>query len=206
MTTDWEARYRTADTPWDKGASHPALVRWLADHPGHMTGDVLVPGCGLGHDVRAIAAAEPTAHVVGLDVAPAAIAAALRLPCPTGATFRTGDLFARAADLQGRFAWAWEHTCFCAIDLDRRDDYVAAIGRALAPGGHLLGVFYLDPYRGDHRPGGGPPHGCTLEELRGRFERDGCFRIVAEEVPRTTYAGREGCERLVLMERLPVRP
>ena len=61
MTTDWEERYRQADTPWDKGVAHPAVVRWLAEHPGRMTGAVLVPGCGLGHDARAIAAAEPTA-------------------------------------------------------------------------------------------------------------------------------------------------
>lgn len=201
MTTDWESRYRAADTPWDKGAAHPALVRWLGMHPRRISGTVLVPGCGMGHDVRAIAAAEPEARVIGLDIAPSAVAAAAQLPHPPNAAFREVDLFDLPADLRGQCSWVWEHTCFCAIDIDRRDDYVAAVWQALMPGGHLLGVFYLDPYRGDHRPGGGPPHGCSLAELANRFEQGGRFRLVAEEVPATTYPGREGCERLVLLAR-----
>jgi len=201
MPTDWDQRYLEADTPWDKGAAHPALVRWLAAHPGLMTGDVLVPGCGLGHDVQLIAVAEPTARVLGLDIAPAAITAATRRPNPANATFRHGDLFDPPADLPGRFSWVWEHTCFCAIDIDRRDDYVAAVAAALQPNGRLLGVFYLDPYRGDHRPGGGPPHGCTRDELATRFEAGGMFRLIDGRLPEVTYPEREGRELLVLMER-----
>jgi SAM-dependent methyltransferase len=206
MTTDWEERYRQADTPWDKGVAHPAVVRWLAEHPGRMTGAVLVPGCGLGHDARAIAAAEPAAAVVGLDVAASAIAAAAGLAGGRNLTFRQGDLFDLPPELHGGFDWVWEHTCFCAIDVDRRDDYVAAVAAAVRPRGHLLGVFYLDPYRGDHRPGGGPPHGCTSAELAERFGRDGRFRILADDVPSATYPERDGRERLVLMERSPARP
>ena len=206
MTTDWEGRYLAADTPWDKGAAHPALVQWLAAHPGRMTGHVLVPGCGLGHDARMIAATEPSARVVGLDIAPSAVAAASRRKNPGNAVFREGDLFDLPPELLGRFDWIWEHTCFCAIDIDRRDDYVAAVWRALAPGGHLLGVFYLDPYRGDHRPGGGPPHGCTLDELASRFERVGGFTRVSAEAPASTYPGREGCERIIMWQRPPASP
>ena len=206
MPSEWEARYLAADTPWDKGTAHPELARWLAAHPGRLAGDVLVPGCGLGHDVRAIAAAEPGARVLGLDIAPSAVAAASRLASPANATFREGDLFHLTPDLLGRFDWVWEHTCFCAIDIDRRDDYVAAVRRALRPGGYLLGVFYLDPYRGDRRPGEGPPHGCTLAELGDRFEAGGAFRVRATDVPEATYPGREGCERLLLMQRPPAGP
>lgn len=201
MTTDWEQCYLAADTPWDKGRPHPELLRWLDTHRGRMTGSVLVPGCGRGHDVRAIAEAESAARVVGLDIAPSAIAAATRLPHSPNATFREGDLFDLPADLRGRCDWVWEHTCFCAIDIERRDAYVAAVGAALVPGGRLLGIFYLDPSRGDDRPAGGPPHGCSLAELADRFERRGPFRLVAEEVPAATFAGREGRERLVLMQR-----
>jgi len=206
MTTDWEERYRQADTPWDKGAAHPALVHWLAEHPGRMSGTVLVPGCGLGHDVRAIAAAEPRAEVLGLDIAPSAIAAASRIVAPGNASFREGDLFDLPPDLLGRFDWVWEHTCFCAIDIDHRDAYVTAVRRSLRSGGHLLGIFYLDPYRGDHRPGGGPPHGCTADELADRFGGDGGFELVATTAPAATYPGRDGCERLLLMERSPTSP
>ena len=47
---------------------------WNGSRAGvRCDGDVLVPGCGSGHDVRAIAAASPIAQVVGLDVAPSAL-------------------------------------------------------------------------------------------------------------------------------------
>jgi SAM-dependent methyltransferase len=44
-----------------------------------MTGRVLVPGCGSGHDVRAIAQ-KKTALVVGMDIAPSAIRTASAFP------------------------------------------------------------------------------------------------------------------------------
>ena len=59
MDTDWNERYRQGDTPWDKGRASPALLAWLNQNPGIMTGTVLIPGCGTGHDVRAIANTEP---------------------------------------------------------------------------------------------------------------------------------------------------
>ena len=73
MQPDWDKRYRQGDTPWDKGRASPALIAWLEDNPGLMTGSVLVPGCGTGHDVRAIASAEPTSLPVGIDISKTAI-------------------------------------------------------------------------------------------------------------------------------------
>jgi methyl halide transferase len=70
--TDWNERYVLGDTPWDKGAPAPPLLSWIARY-GPLIGDVLVPGCGLGHDVRAIAKASREARVVSLDVAPFAL-------------------------------------------------------------------------------------------------------------------------------------
>jgi methyl halide transferase len=70
--TDWNERYVLGDTPWEKGAPAPPLLSWMARY-GPLNGDVLVPGCGLGHDVRAIAKASPDARVVGLDLAPEAL-------------------------------------------------------------------------------------------------------------------------------------
>src|ERR1700750_525134 len=70
------------DFPLDKGAPAPPLLEWLATR-GAMRGSVLVPGCGLGYDVRAIAAASPEARVVGVDLAPSALDRARQFP-PAG--------------------------------------------------------------------------------------------------------------------------
>ena len=201
-TPPWEDLYRENTTPWDKGAPAPPLLEWLSAHPGELEGRVFVPGAGLGHDVRALAAIAGITEVVGLDLSPTAVQLASSYPGTGRETYLTGDLFALGETHHGAYDWVWEHTCYCAIDPDLREDYVRAVHGALKPGGRFLGVFYLDPYDDDHPPGGGPPHGCSLEELSERFERSGRFLIEESYVPTRSYAGREGLERLVKMRRI----
>src|SRR6185436_510590 len=86
MPTDWESRYRSGDMPWEKGAAHPALIAFLKSNPVH--GRVLVPGCGLGHDVRALAATAD--EVVGLDLAPSAVRVAKAHPAVGGERYVRG--------------------------------------------------------------------------------------------------------------------
>ena len=193
MSTDWEQRYQTGETPWDKGAPHPALVARLKSHP--LRGHVLVPGCGLGHDVRAIAAVAD--EVTGLDIAPAAVKRARAIPAVGGESYVLGDLFALPAKLRGAFDWVFEHTCFCAIDPSLRSDYVRAVAGALKPGGRILAIFYLDP---GLDPGeSGPPFGVTPAELDTLFAPH--FSLVEEWLPAATYPGREGRELCRVLER-----
>ena len=69
MGKDWDKAYDIGETPWDKGYASPALNAFLESYP--LTGSVLVPGCGTGHDVRLLAA--QGTEVVGIDIAPSAI-------------------------------------------------------------------------------------------------------------------------------------
>src|SRR6266478_7000100 len=140
--TDWEDHYRTGDTPWDKGAASPALLEALERVP--MSGRILVPGCGLGHDVRALTGAAG-AEVLGIDIAPSAVAAARAILAAGGESYELADFFALPAAMMGAFDWVWEHTCYCAILPACRGEYVEAARSALRPGGQFLGVFYLDP-------------------------------------------------------------
>lgn len=199
---DWDELYRDQTTPWDKGKPAPPLAEWIEANPGECSGRILVPGCGLGHDVRALAALHEVVEVVGLDLSPTAITAADAFPKVGGESFLAGDLFALEPLHHMAYDWVWEHTCFCAIDPGLREDYVRAVHGALKPGGLLLGVFYLDPYDDEHQPGGGPPHGCSLEELSERFEQSGRFLIEESYTPSRAYPGREGLERLVKMRRI----
>ena len=196
---NWEQRYRTGDTPWEKGAPAPPLLEWLASR-GALHGTVLVPGSGLGHDVRAIAAASPTAQVVGLDIAPYAIDQARRFALAGMETYQLADLFHLPLELTNRFAWVFEHTCFCAIEPRHRQDYVRGVFRALQSGGTLLAIFYLNPWDpGEEPEGGGPPFAVTREELDVLFATD--FELVEELKPRTAYPGREGREIIRLLRK-----
>lgn len=190
--TDWEDLYQRGETGWDKGAPAPGLLAFLETHP--LTGRVLVPGCGRGHDVYALAEAGAR-EVVGLDLAPSAVAQARQHP---KACYVVGDLFALPESLQGVFDAVFEHTCFCAIPRVRRDDYARSVAQALTPGGLLLALFYLNP-RDNSDPTLGPPFGVTVVELEAHFTPH--FTIVRAEPPAATYPGREGREVLWLLQK-----
>jgi SAM-dependent methyltransferase len=196
---DWETRYRAGDTPWDKGAPAPPLLEWIRTR-GALDGSVLVPGCGTGRDVRAIAAASPEAVVIGLDIAETALDQACRFPLAGNEKYRLADLFNLPKELTNRFDWVFEHTCFCAIDPERRPEYVRVIKRALTAEGALLAIFFLNPWDPGEAPeGGGPPFGTTREELDALFGRD--FVLVEELRPQSAYPGREGREIVRLLRR-----
>lgn len=190
---EWQRRYEQDDTPWDKGAPAPALVEYLKQHA--VTGRVLVPGCGKGHDVRVLAA-QPGCTAVGLDLAPAAIMEAEKLAANLrdGTQFVLGDFFALPEDLRGSFNWMMEHTCFCAIDPQRRADYVTAAADALRPGGKIFGIFYVDP---DTETG--PPFRVSREELSRLF--DPGFTLLDEWVPSVGFPGREQRELVRILQK-----
>jgi len=203
MTTDtnWEQQYLDGDTPWDKGEPAPALVDFLRESGGVVSGEVIVPGCGLGHDVRAIAVAIGDAGVLGVDVSPAAVAKAREFPVVGGERYTAGDWFELNPEWRGGFDWMWEHTCFCAIEPSMRAAYKDSAHAVLRPGGQLLGVFYLDPYDDEHQPGGGLPHGVEADELIEHFVADGRFTLEEKWRPNSAYPGREGLELMLRLRR-----
>ena len=115
---DWQAQYESGETPWDEGAPHPALLDFIAES-GPFQGRILVPGCGKGHDVRAVSSAGKSGHRPRHRS---------RQPSQRRRTFpKTGneeyivaDSVQSAPDLRSSFDWIVEHTCFCAIDPSMR--------------------------------------------------------------------------------------
>ena len=197
---DWEAHYRAGDTPWDKGAAAPPLMELIEKNGAALWGGgpFLVPGCGSGHDVRAIA--ETGVPAIGLDIAETAVAKARSIPCEGPASYEHGN-FLDPAWCEGRsFPAIWEHTCFCAIDPGLRAAYARATASLLPPGGLLAGVFYLTP----NDPGeddSGPPFGTTVDELEEIFSS--WFERIDGWVPLSAYPGREGREWIGLFRRMP---
>ena len=202
MSLDWEHQYQICETPWDKGAPAPPLLEWIAANPRAIRGSVFAPGCGAGYDVKAIAESTHAEEVVGLDISPSAIEMARQTSKAKGAVYLQGDLFNLIADHIGAYDWLWEHTCYCAIDPEKREEYVECVWSALKPSGILLGVFFLDPYDDEHQPGGGPPHGTDRSELKSLFIESGMFREEESYVPEKTYPGREDRELMLLLRRM----
>ena len=192
---DWDARYVAGDTPWDKGGAHPALLARLKKLP--IVGRVLVPGCGAGHDVRAIAA-QGAKYVLGLDVSPTALHRARSFPKAGNECYQQGDFLTGTAVLDGEFDVLFEHTCLCAIPPERRADYVRAAATALRDDALLLAVFFTNPDNPDPHS---PPFRCDLGEMTLLFSKD--FEILETSAAIPTYSEREGRETLCLLRKKP---
>lgn len=164
----WQNRFESRQTPWDRGAPGPQLAAWLADgtlRPGER---VLVPGCGSGWDVAALARAGVQA--TGLDYTPAAVELARDRLAAEG--------LAAPVHLADVLAWepadpvdaVYEQTCLCALHPDEWTTYAAQLHRWLRPGGRLLALFMQKL-----RPGAaeglieGPPYHCDIHAMRALF-------------------------------------
>jgi methyl halide transferase len=192
---EWQRRYEQNDTPWDKGAPAPALVRFLNENA--LAGHVLVPGCGKGHEVRALGL-QSGCTVIGLDLSETALAEARQLGAQAGTganvSFVTGDFFHLPSEMNGSFDWLVEHTCFCAIEPNRRPDYVRVATAALRKGGKIFAIFYLNP-----DVESGPPFGVSKEELSRLFNPD--FILLDEWAPEESFPGRENREWIRILQK-----
>lgn len=183
---DWESRYQGKDTPWEKGEPAPGLVDFLDRNPLLAKGQVAVPGCGTGHDARTWA--RGGFDVFGADFAPSAIRLCEERTRAAGLQIRFARQDFLADDPPGQFDWLFEHTLFCAIQPDRRPDYVAAARRWLKPGGQFLAIHYMI------RDTDGPPFGTTQPELMELFTPH--FELLEGWVPRS-YPNRVGLELML---------
>jgi len=189
---DWEWHYQAAEIFWDHGEASPGLVDFLVSTEAHLPlGQAVVPGCGRGHDARALAKAGW--QVTGLDIAPSSVPMAQNLAADEALAidFQQGD-FLRDEPIQP-FDLLFEHTLFCAINPKQREAYVRAVQRWLRPGGTYLAVNYLIT-----EDDGEPPFSTTAEELDDRFLPG--FELVRRWVPRS-YENRQGKELMNLWRR-----
>lgn len=184
---DWETCYQIGDTPWDKGSAAPPLVELLERIPLQQwgTGPILVPGCGLGHDVRLLAS--HGLSVVGADLSPTAIKLARETLAAGNESYLLADILNPNWRPETQFSAVWEHTCFCAIDPSLRALYAQSIAQYVNDGAYFFGVFFLRP----HDPPNeklGPPFGVSIAEIKKTFAPYWSF--VEGWVPSSAYPER----------------
>ncbi|GIX07602.1 MAG: SAM-dependent methyltransferase [Candidatus Poribacteria bacterium] len=191
----WEHRYRTGKTGWDLGRPAPPLVSFVRGNRERLpAGKAVVLGCGRGHDARFLA--WEGWEVLGVDVSALAVQEAERLAQAEGLSrvrFLRADLFALPEEWAGAFDLALEHTCFCAIDPARREEYARAVATLLRPGGAFLGLFFTV------LPEDGPPFPTSQEELEALFSR--YFTVEEAYTPLDSHPERRGRELLMLFRR-----
>ncbi len=161
LTSDyWQTRYDEGKTGWDRGEPGPMLPRWLGNGALQPC-DILVPGCGRGHEV--VALAEAGFRVTAVDYADAATRSLRGRLEHQGLTAEViqADIFEFEP---GRtFDAIYEQTCLCAIHPSLWPTYEALLRRWLRVGGKLFALFMQT-----EQPEG-PPFCCRLEEMRRLF-------------------------------------
>ncbi|KAG9141290.1 hypothetical protein Leryth_001750 [Lithospermum erythrorhizon] len=198
-TAGWDKCYDEGLTPWDLGQPTPVLLHLLKT--GALPkGRALIPGCGSGHDVMAIAC--PERYVVGLDISEKAIQKAKQLSCSSSnadnLTFLIEDFFSwRPTEL---FDLIFDYTFFCAIDPDMRALWASRIQELLKPDGELITLIFPISYHED-----GPPYAVSVDNYEEVLRPFGikAISIVDNEM---AVAPRRGREKLARWKRVKAEP
>jgi len=161
MIMNWEDLYQQGDIGWDRAGISPALNYALA-HGLRSEHRLLIPGCGLGHEV--VELARCGFDVTGLDIAPSAAQSLEQRLQQDGlnATVVCGDLFDYQPEQS--FDAIYEQTCLCAIPVERRSAYVAKLHAWLKQDGVL---YFAMMQTGAV---GGPPFHCDWMDMNQLFD------------------------------------
>jgi len=191
---DWKEAWKAGVTPWDAGASPPALLE-LLDRELVPAGRVLVPGCGAGYDLATLARADR--EVVGLDLSEEARArfAAAHRDLPGTVVYEVTDFF--AYDSEVGFDFVWDYTFFCALDPAQRSGWGERMKRLVKPSGLLATLLF--PFEDPISKREGPPWPINAAMVRDLFES--AFEEVEVTEVERSHRGREGRERLALWRR-----
>lgn len=176
-------------TPWDLGQPTPVVLHLL--QTGSLPkGQVLVPGCGTGYDV--VAMASPDRHVLGLDISSKAIKKAKELsaslPNTNYVDFLAADFFTwQPSEL---FDLVFDYTFFCAIDPCMRTSWAKKMVDILKKDGELITLIYLISDQD-----GGPPYNNSVADYEEVLNLVG-FRALSIVDNELAIGPRQGKEKL----------
>lgn len=163
---EWESRYRSGVTGWDRGGSSPSLRLWLKSGGLRREADskplrVLIPGAGRGHEAVELAAAGYA--VTAVDIAPSAIRHLRQSLAEAGAQAQVIQADLLHWEPAQAFDAIYEQTSLCALSPEHWDDYARRLHRWLRPGGEMFALFMQTGRDG------GPPYHCEIGRMHKLF-------------------------------------
>lgn len=181
---NWTEAWKEGKTGWDLGGPTPALSDLLENTPSDVSlpssGSGLVPGCGAGYDVVALAQALPGVHVRGMDLADVAKEKfesylASTSPAPENAGYLVGDFFGAVENGvldAGSMDLIYDYTFLCAIEPEMRESWADTMASLLKPAPEsrlVVLVFPTSPKEGQNPP----PHQITPDIVSSLLEPRG---------------------------------
>lgn len=186
----WQQRYEAGSIQWDMGEVSPPLKAYIDQLPESAKNQaILVPGAGNAYEVGYLHEQGFT-NVTLVDFASAPITDfAKRYPSFPTEHLVCADFFSLAPE-QYQFDWVLEQTFFCAINPQRRDDYVQKMADLLKPEGKIVGVLFNKDFGNNH-----PPFGGDKEEYQQRFKSH--FDIEIMKPCHNSHPARQGSELFI---------
>ena len=140
MPEYWEKSYQSGDMSWDLGRPTPIFDDWIQYQTDSLS--ICVLGAGNGWD--AMSFAEKGHNVTAVDFAESAINNMHAFAQERGVQINLihSDIFDLDKLFTHTFDVVLEYTCFCAIDPERRLDYVRITKQILKANGKLVGIFF----------------------------------------------------------------
>lgn len=189
----WDELYESGQTGWDLARPTPVFQR-LLNEGGLVPGRMLVVCAGRGYDARLFAAAG--FKVTAVDFAEDAVQEMRdRMDKMSPMDVLQADLFDLPDKYDASFDFVLEYTCYCAIDPQRRAEYVMRVDRLLDEGGTYIALAY--PISGH---AGGPPFSVSSDELVDPFVSAG-YRLHRREIPVDSIPERKGREELIVLRK-----
>lgn len=185
----WNNCWEQGTTPWDLGQTTP-IIQHLVDSRALPKGRALVPGCGRGYDV--VAMASPDRHVTGLDMSERALTLARELAASSphaamATTFLEADFFTWKSP---QFDLIYDYTFFVAIEPSLRPSWALKMAELLKPEGELITLMF--PIS-DHE--GGPPYKVSVADYEELLVPLG-FTPVSVLDNELAFGARKGQEKL----------
>jgi cyclopropane fatty-acyl-phospholipid synthase-like methyltransferase len=179
----WDSVYLADQPPpWDIGRPQPVFERLAGQ--GLLRGRLLDSGCGTGENT--MMAAAHGADVLGVDVAPAAIAKAQRKAAERGsaARFQVSDVL-DLGQLGLTFDTVLDSGVFHVFDDGDRARYVASLASVMRPGA----TCYLMCFS-DRQPGDAGPRRISQDELTAAFRDGWAIDSISAETFAINFQGR----------------
>lgn len=166
---DWENMWSlgvSRGERFDALVCQPALANMISSgaftRPDGPAGEALVPGCGRGYEVHALAASGAFFKATGMDISRTGIEEAMKHAKESNADnraeFVVGDFFESERNA-GRFRLVVDYTFLCAIKPEMRKKWAEIMFEVLEDGGELVTLMF--PLKKAVEEGG-PPHGLSI--------------------------------------------
>lgn len=188
----WDNRYKTNEFSWDLGKPTPYFVDWSTSIKNKSSKNILIPGCGLGHD--AIFLSKCGFNVYACDFSDTAlkVLSIKNKESNTNVKLISMDFFNLPGMYSNFFDFILEYTFYCAINPNKRSLYIENCNNLLNKDGKLIGIML--PI-GNSSVSSNPPFKVTLNELKINFS---VFFKLLKLVPNSlSVEKRRGIEYIV---------